>query len=209
MCAVIGLDLTNPDLDLVRELFLQSQIRGKHATGVTYYKQGKLTTIKEDKPPEEFFKKISGSENDIDKWVDGDRLLAIGHCRYSTSDLKYNQPISNDQLSIVHNGVVSQELPESWLQLYGISTETKNDSELLLHTILEGKDPLIEWESSSISMISIDNKGDISYTRNGKRPLWVWKDSWNTIITSTKDIAVRSGLSGSKRVDFDGDDLQP
>lgn len=205
MCAVIGLDLTNPDLSLVRELFLQSQIRGKHATGVTYYKQGKLTTIKEDKPAEEFVKNI----DDIAEWIDGDRLLAIGHCRYSTSDLKYNQPISNDQLSIVHNGVVSQELPESWLQLYGISTETKNDSELLLHTILEDKDPLIEWESSSISMISIDNKGDISYTRNGKRPLWVWKDSWNTIITSTKDIAVRSGLSGSKRVDFDGDDLQP
>ena len=204
MCAVIGLDLTNPDLDLVKELFLQSQIRGKHATGVTYYKQGKLHTIKEPIPGIEFVK-----NTEIDEWVDGDRLIAIGHCRYSTSDLLYNQPISNDELSIVNNGVVTQELPESWQQLYGISTETKNDSELLLHTILGDKDPLTEWESSSISMISIDNKGKISYTRNGKRPLWVWKSNSDMIVTSTRDIAVRSGLSGSKRVGFEGEDLQP
>lgn len=204
MCAVIGLDLTNPDLGLVKELFLQSQIRGKHATGVTYYKQGKLYTIKEPIPATEFVK-----NTEIAEWVDGDRLIAIGHCRYSTSDLLYNQPISNDELSIVHNGVVTQELPESWQQLYGVSTETKNDSELLLHTILDDKDPLTEWESSSISMISIDNKGKISYTRNGKRPLWVWKSNSDMIVTSTRDIAVRSGLSGSKRVGFEGEDLQP
>lgn len=204
MCAVIGLDLTNPNLSLVKELFFQSQIRGKHATGVTYFKNGRLHTIKEPIPAEEFI-----NNSDISEWVDGNRLLAIGHCRYSTSDLLYNQPISNDDLSIVHNGVVTQELPESWQQLYGVCTETKNDTELLLHTILENKDPLTHWESSSISMISIDRKGKINYTRNGKRPLWVWNNGSNMIVTSTKDIAIRSGLSGSKRVDFRGEDLQP
>ena len=55
----------------------------------------------------------------------------IGHCRYSTSDLQYNQPIYNDDYSIAHNGVVSQEMPERWKELYGYDCKTKNDSELI------------------------------------------------------------------------------
>jgi len=53
MCAVIGTSLTNPsieDLDMVRNLFLESRIRGLHATGLSYVKQGKVVTLREINP---------------------------------------------------------------------------------------------------------------------------------------------------------------
>ena len=41
MCGVIGVALNNvteEDIKLVKNLFLESMIRGKHATGITYLK---------------------------------------------------------------------------------------------------------------------------------------------------------------------------
>ena len=114
MCAVLGVS-GKVDSQVIRRLFLESQIRGRHATGVSYYKEGKVHTIKEPLPAEKFLEK-----HDPKDWYEGDEIVMIGHCRYSTSDLEFNQPIANDQSSIVHNGVISQEMPDRWKQLYNI-----------------------------------------------------------------------------------------
>ena len=58
MCAVIGASLVSPsnqDLDLVRDVFLESRIRGLHATGVSYVKQGKVATLIKPVPAPDFF----------------------------------------------------------------------------------------------------------------------------------------------------------
>jgi len=207
MCGVLGASIQNvtaADLDTIRKLFYESQIRGKHATGVTYYKDGSLVTIKEPTSAEEFIKL-----HDPADWVDGDTLTFIGHCRYSTSDLRYNQPIADDTLSLVHNGVISQELPDNWESLYGFKTETKNDSELLFHTLKEGHEPEY-WEDASISAIWLTDTGSISYNRNGKRPLWIYQSARRIILASTEDVLKRSGItSGVYKVSFEGNDLQP
>jgi glutamine phosphoribosylpyrophosphate amidotransferase len=200
MCAVIGLQLQNvteKDLDLVRKIFHESQIRGMHATGVSFIRKGKVVTIKEPIPAKEFIKKHDPSE-----WIEDGNILAIGHCRYSTSDLKYNQPIANDEKSIVHNGVITQESPDKWKDLYGIDCETKNDSELLFHTSPN------EWQDASISTISLTKDG-MEYYRNGKRPMWVAKNGNNIIVTSTQDISYRAGVGRIDRMEFDGIDTQP
>jgi len=198
VCAVIGIDGV-VSTDLVRNIFLQSQIRGRHATGVSYLKHGKITTIKEPKPAEEFLDKHNPED-----WYDGDRITMIGHCRYSTSDLQYNQPIANDEKAVVHNGVISQEMPENWEKLYGYKCETKNDSELLFHSW-----DVKKWPDASIAAIFLDQSG-IQWARNGKRPLWIsWNDDLAIVITSTKDIASRAGMKTIERVYYKGDDLQP
>ena len=112
MCAVLGLYLKKPDLDQVERLIIESSIRGLHATGLTYLKEGKLHTVKHSVPAKSFL-----SAFDLGSCVDGDTLKMIVHCRYSTSDLRYNQPIHKGDLSIVHNGVISHELPENWFDL--------------------------------------------------------------------------------------------
>lgn len=207
MCGVIGFksdNVTDEDLVLVRKLFNETRVRGKHATGVSYIKDNVLHTIKEPIPADKFISKFDPAD-----WVDGSSLTFIAHCRYSTSDLRYNQPIADEELSLVHNGVITQESPEEWESLYGIRTETKNDSELLFHTVKGGKEPRY-WKDASISTIWLTASGELMYYRNGKRPLWETKDNGRIILTSTKDIANRAGIIyGTRRVDYSGRDLQP
>ena len=93
MCGVIGAflrDVKQQDLELVEEIYRQSMIRGKHATGVSYIKHKQLVTVKEPVPVTEFLKTHSVSE-----WVDETTLLMAGHVRYSTSSREHNQPFDN------------------------------------------------------------------------------------------------------------------
>ena len=210
MCAVIGALLRSPttdQLDNVRNVFLESRIRGMHATGLSYVKNGKVVTLKEAVPAS-VFSPLSNMEQLLNE--DGN-LYLIGHCRYSTSDLRYNQPMQiNDKVSIVHNGVISQELPENWKELYGYTTETQNDSELINHTLDAGLNPLIEWADSSMAIIELHSDGLMNWYRNGKRPLYKTTLDNGFIITSTKDIVKRAGITiEPNRVSYAGRDLQP
>ena len=210
MCAVIGALLRSPttdQLDNVRNVFLESRIRGMHATGLSYVKNGKVVTLKEAVPAS-VFSPLSNMEQLLNE--DGN-LYLIGHCRYSTSDLRYNQPMQiNDKVSIVHNGVISQELPENWKELYGYTTETQNDSELINHTLDAGLNPLTEWADSSMAIIELHSDGLMNWYRNGKRPLYKTTLDNGFIITSTKDIVKRAGITiEPNRVSYAGRDLQP
>lgn len=191
MCAVIGTVLKNPslkDFEILKRVFLESKIRGMHATGLSYVKANSIVTqklpVSADKFPFDFESYLNEDGN----------LYLIGHCRYSTSDLEYNQPIANANLSVVHNGVITQELPEHWKELYGYDCETKNDTELLLHTIQENVSPLRRWKDASLSVCVLQAAKEIKVFRNGKRPIYLTSLANGVIITSTADIALRAGL---------------
>lgn len=196
MCAIIGITIKGitPEQErLVERLIREARIRGKHATGVSYVQQGKLNTIREPIGSDEFMDKYP-----IDTFVDLDGwkrdLTMIVHCRYSTSDIKYNQPFYNKSFSVAHNGVISQELPENWESLYGFKCETKNDSELLFHTVVAGQSPLKVWQESSIAAIELYDNYNLRFYRNGRRPLHLTAIQNGYIITSTKDIVKRAGF---------------
>ena len=204
MCAVIGIsihDVTESDIELIKRIFLESRIRGKHATGVSYIKGDAIVTFSLPVPADEFIEQF-----DFHDTINNGDINLIGHCRYSTSDLEYNQPITDGNKAIVHNGVISQELPENWEALYGIKCETKNDTELLLRT--EGN-PFAAWPNASISAIVL-YPNELKVYRNGKRPLYETIVENGFILTSTKDIARRAGVLGiAKKVEYKGTDLQP
>lgn len=197
MCAVIGAVLQNPsgeELHQLQKVIHESRIRGMHATGISYVKGGVVHTIKESLPADEF---IDKHMLDMSQLIDEDgKLFMIAHCRYSTSDLKYNQPIANACVSVAHNGVITQELPENWKELYGHDCETKNDTELLLHTINERKSPLEVWKDSSLAVIELYGNKKMRFYRNGKRPLYLTPMPSGSIITSTENVCLRAGISG-------------
>jgi glutamine phosphoribosylpyrophosphate amidotransferase len=190
MCGVIGVSLgavTDEDLDLVRRVFKESVIRGKHATGLTYLSNGRLTTRKSGQPVEEFFKNY-----DLEQCVNEDGgLYLIGHIRYSTSDLRYHQPFANDEFGIVHNGVISQESQDEWM----FETQTANDSELVLHSLAVGRHPLHDFHPASMAVCTVGVDKEITGFRNEARPLWLTKLDKGVIFTSTRDIAERAGLA--------------
>jgi glutamine phosphoribosylpyrophosphate amidotransferase len=189
MCSVIGALIQNPtskDFESIRKVFLESKIRGMHATGLSYIKDDKIFTLKEAVPADRFT-----HLDNLEEMVNDDgNLYLIGHCRYSTSDLLYNQPIASDTHSIVHNGVITQELPENWSKIFHYPCETKNDSELVLHSA----NALGEYPDASMAVCELSLEKTLTVFRNGKRPLYLTSLTNGVIITSTADIPKRAGI---------------
>jgi glutamine phosphoribosylpyrophosphate amidotransferase len=194
MCGVIGIYSKQPDIELVKKIFHQTMIRGKHATGVTYLKHGELHTIKEGIPANEFLNKY-----DFNDFINEDGgLYMIGHIRYSTSDIRFNQPFSNDSLSIAHNGVLSQEPVDQWL----FKTETSNDSEMILRSFEAGSHPLVTFAEKSMAVVCLSKDRTVYGFRNHERPLWVSEMDGSVYFTSTQNIAKRSGLTNTKKCEM-------
>lgn len=190
MCAIIGAvvqDADQTELDLLRRVFIESKIRGMHATGVSYIQGGEIHTVSLPVPADQF-------PLTFDEWINEDgNLYLIGHCRYSTSDLEYNQPIQVDGISVAHNGVISQELYENWNELYGYNCTTKNDTELLARSLREDINISERWEDASIATVWLEEGVNaVNVYRNGKRPLYLTNREKSVIITSTKDIMKRA-----------------
>lgn len=204
MCAVIGAIIQKPtrnDFDMLKRVFLESKIRGLHATGISFLPKWStgIETIKEPIPADKFIEKFMHNDNLAEMVSNDGNLYMIGHCRYSTSDLEFNQPLSHADKSIVHNGVITQELPENWKELYGYDCITKNDSELVLHS----EDALREFSHMSMGVVELNTGKKLRVYRNGKRPLYLTSLDNGVIITSTADIAKRAGLMYSVEVDMD------
>jgi glutamine phosphoribosylpyrophosphate amidotransferase len=198
MCAVIGVILQKPtkqDFAMIRRVFHESKIRGMHATGMSFLPKWSsgIETIKEAIPADQFVDKHLHDDNLKDMVASDGNLYMIGHCRYSTSDLEYNQPMNQSDKSIVHNGVITQELPENWKDIYGYDCMTKNDSELVLHS----NDPLKEFSHMSMGVVELHKDRKIRFYRNGKRPLYLSTIQNGCIITSTRDIATRALVGGA------------
>lgn len=198
MCAIIGCYLESPtplQIQTLERLFIESQVRGKHATGYSMIRNGRIFTQKAPIPAETFVQSYFAEVQPGDY-----TLQLIGHCRYSTSDLRYNQPIHNlDAFSIVHNGVIDQR-PSVYWKDWGYELQTRNDSELIWHSAFQGREPLIEFPEASMAVGELHVDKGLRFYRNGKRPAWVVPQDNGFFVCSTADIAVRSGLKGAKRM---------
>jgi glutamine phosphoribosylpyrophosphate amidotransferase len=201
MCAVIGAYLENPssqNLKMLADVFRESSIRGLHATGISWVRDNRVHAMISATPAGKFVEAF-----DLKTALNEDgNLYLIGHCRYSTSDLNYNQPLWDSNFAIVHNGVVSQEMPENWERLYGYKCQTRNDSELILHTLRAKKSPLVEFADASMAVVELYKEKKLRFYRNGKRPIYFTSLPNGGIITSTKDIAERANLKGTVEVDM-------
>lgn len=187
MCGLVAAFNPNGvDMILFRKMMLQAMVRGQHATGISYIEKGKIVTIKEP---------VKASLFSIPKI---ETVAVIGHCRYSTSDLEYNQPIAGDGYAIAHNGVVSQLPPEDWEEAYGFKVTGRNDTELLMRSFEHDLHPMEAFPKASIASVLLvleENGPELGFFRNGQRPLWFDYDDETQAcwVASTKDIFDRGG----------------
>ena len=92
MCGVVGIVSTNIlQVSIIDELMRQSKIRGQHATGISYLDRDMLKS------------KIIPKYATAMDYKNVNTKIVIGHARYSTSSILYNQPIHDEDISIVHN----------------------------------------------------------------------------------------------------------
>jgi len=200
MCGIAGFKLApGGNLDKAFEVFehllVQSQIRGKHATGVSWVRGTKVVAAKAPMPAEDFIKS--------DKWkqIKDERPTSmIAHCRYSTSgdasNNWNNQPITYGTMSLAHNGLVSMATKDEFQKLYKVQTKTENDSEVILAKMEKIWDKLYssgndEYEPEDVlaaalrtlykvdtpifALALLQSNGDILLTRDHIRPLWVFE----------------------------------
>jgi len=128
MCGLFGyLSKTGrgPDLDRLRRIALETQIRGAHAFGLVWVApDGKLHV----------FKRPGSAAANLDA-LDRcrDALIVAGHCRYAThgdpADNRNNHPHRAGRGWLVHNGIVRNHA--SIARRYGLVPETECDSEVL------------------------------------------------------------------------------
>tara|TARA_R110001632_G_scaffold41717_1_gene105206 strand:- start:1360 stop:2031 length:672 start_codon:yes stop_codon:yes gene_type:complete len=187
MCGIVAAFNPNGvDMILFRKMMLQAMVRGQHATGISYIEEGKIVTIK--KPV----------KANLFQMPNINTVAIVGHCRYSTSDLEYNQPISGEGYSIAHNGVVSQLPSDDWEEAYGFKATGKNDTELLIRAFEHDLHPMEAFPNASIAaalLVLEVNGPELGFFRNGQRPLWFDYDEETEAcwVASTKDIFDRAG----------------
>ena len=212
MCGIVAVDIkdiASDQIESIKKVMIETEIRGKHASGISWFSEGKVHTIKAPKPISELLE-----EFDIYRCVDENNghLQMIAHIRYSTSDLNNNQPIiepiadeegqlsfNNEggvgEFSIVHNGIITQADPSTWGDLFGLGhTYSNNDSELVFNCFMNNVHPLKELPESSMAVATLNRLGHIHAFRNGSRPMWLTKTYNGMIASSTSDIITRSGL---------------
>jgi glutamine phosphoribosylpyrophosphate amidotransferase len=197
MCGVIGLINLNYDrsfpTELLRAMANEAQIRGQHATGAAVLHDNNFLDHNVLSVPASVFP--------LEHLAYGYNVrAAIVHCRYSTSDLSYNQPMVainlanyETDIALIHNGVVSQADPSTWNDTYGIECTTKNDSEILLRVYEQERHPLNIVPSSQACIVLDAIDETVSFWRNEQRPLYyVYAENY-IAVASTKDILLRSG----------------
>jgi len=217
MCGIVGFTSTkfgDEEIELIKKLFIETQIRGKHASGLSFFNGKEIVTFRETTPSSDFirnfdFNMLKEAFKKIGK------LYLIGHIRYSTSDLLFNQPIGDENLVLAHNGVITQENPEQWKKYekyFNFKLKTKNDSEILWNLINKNKDIIKnDFENfikdlnkyffeASMSVVGLNlikgsyNSCEMFNFRNGLRPQWCFKDETKKVVASTEDILLRCGL---------------
>lgn len=191
MCGIIAVKgyPTASTLGTIARLFKESQIRGRHATGVSYIYQDKIKSIVEPIPSKEFIlKHFNTIVSDLQKQG---MVALIGHTRYSTSGIEHNQPIYNQTLSVAMNGVVTQADPKYWSETFGYKFDTTNDTEIIHKLILNNKEPML-LETASMAVVGLWHHGGIFIFRNGQRPAYWAQDEACSFVASTKDIIKRS-----------------
>jgi hypothetical protein len=162
---------------------------------MAYIAKGKLMFMREPIPAKDF---IDLGGLDPLRFV-GEELQVVLHTRYSTSDIRWNQPLPHHQFAVVFNGVISQDTPDKWPypnnEMGQHRYQTGNDAEIIQrYAATDTRYNL----PGSYAILELWSNGRINAYRNEDRPLYRYNSSnGGTYYASTQDMLQRCGLEGS------------
>jgi len=196
MCGVVAIysDVVEGGImSTIERLMLESQIRGKRATGVSYLTTMGMETIIESTSADSFLEKhLNRICDDIQ---DYGKVRFIGHTRYSTTSVDLDhQPVYDYDTSLVMNGVITQSDSSQWKELFGIDPHSTNDASVIFDLYKKGQMPYdVKTDTDlSMSVVILKRNGRIIVCRNHKRPGWILQTSAANYYASTDDILKRA-----------------
>jgi hypothetical protein len=139
MCGIIGIKFQSNQrpagaVEFIEQLLLESKSRGCHATGAAFVEAGQIHVHKQPLPADQFI--ATPEWRSLRATLPQTMLL---HTRYSTSgistDPRNNQPIATSCVALAHNGIVSMAEKDQAEALYGVKTQSANDTEIILRQI--------------------------------------------------------------------------
>lgn len=176
-------------LALVQACLLQAAMRGTHATGLAWLEGGLLAMEKAPVSAREFVEHF-----DLARLAEGEeRLSVVVHTRYSTSDLAWNQPLDDEDLALVMNGVISQDVPARWPFVEQKPYKTGNDAEVAMRYARLGRRGHMP---GSFAIVELWSGGEMLAYRNSFRPLYAAQAAGGALVVSTLDMLRRVSLTG-------------
>jgi len=199
MCAIYGFlqygdkGLSNKMLrKLIKNLSIEAEVRGTHATGISYAKNGKMVTYKQPKPAHKVKLKFPKKTRAV-----------IGHTRYTTQGsekLNYNNhpfegESKNGQFALAHNGVlwndielrIANNLPDTHIETDSyIAVQLIENQEYLDHYSLQCMAELLQGSF----MLTILREDNTLFLVKGDNPieLYHFPELGLYVYASTKDI---------------------
>ena len=124
MCAILGVALLNGSTftnnvqfgRLLETLFLESENRGRHATGMAFVSKHKVRVLKKNISASKFvagrsYQQAVRAFGDVSE--DAGPIIVLGHCRATTKGSEVynvnNHPIIADNIVGIHNGVIGND----------------------------------------------------------------------------------------------------
>lgn len=161
MCGIFGmtgevpLDKQVESYFLLEELAVQTQTRGRHATGFAAVVNNRFVCAKAPMNAQKFVQK----SDTMKSLMVQPAQLFVGHCRYAThghpENNKNNHPFMNHRYAMVHNGVIHSY--EQVCRQLGLKLSSECDSETILRIIEREKDPIVGIRKVFRSLSSFDS----------------------------------------------------
>lgn len=209
MCGILGYTGESSEgqwgqtLEILKQLFIATEHRGKHATGFVArtepFRNRLWYDIILEKQP------VSASEfveqNQVWKQLKHKRCSTVlGHCRWATHgdpcDNQNNHPFTGRlNLYLVHNGILINH--RAICNQHHLTVKSECDSEAILRYVesfanpVDGLDLAINRFDGSMAVAIFDEESDLLYlARNDGKPFWLLKlkcdKRW--FFASTRDI---------------------
>lgn len=206
MCGLIGYQAKTPQawhFDILAKLLRESTVRGAHAFGMSYLRDGKLATVKSHKLDDLI--SLFGSPG----FRERPPYALIAQTRYAlygeASEHSNNEPLvtiePGETVAMIHNGSIHSGRREDWVEEFGGRYLSDNDGEIVLREyVSRSTSDFLRWfnkQRFAFAGMFLSTSTGLSYIRNRKRPLWFTEtDSDFSFYASTRDILARAQAPG-------------
>lgn len=185
MCGICGLldGTTSPvEVDPIIEMFIETEMRGKDASGFAANVEEKIWYYREPVKSSELVKKVKDLKiAEAQTW--------IGHCRLAThgpaKNNENNHPFVDKGLALIHNGVIvnHEEVGEE----LGLEYKGQCDTEGILKTINYYRLNKKQSVKKAIASACLKLAGDMACALiSTKGDLWLWKRGYTPLAVATK-----------------------